>query len=113
MSHSEPLIGGEKSKHVSLAEDQYSSITPRYGAARPHSSTRDSCRRVRPRETIQRILTLASCVACLNFRDEYNGAYLSFLLLGAGFLFPWNAGASALRQIVRTPLCGARWRRIG
>eukprot|EP00742_Colponemidia_sp_Colp-10_P001687 GILJ01001808.1.p1 GENE.GILJ01001808.1~~GILJ01001808.1.p1 ORF type:complete len:449 (-),score=62.99 GILJ01001808.1:160-1506(-) len=28
-------------------------------------------------------------------RDEYNIAYLSFLLLGAGFLFPWNAVITA------------------
>jgi hypothetical protein len=28
-------------------------------------------------------------------RDEYNSVYLSFLLLGAGFLFPWDAVINA------------------
>lgn len=42
-----------------------------------------------------------SAYASVTPRDEYNGAYLSFLLLGAGFLFPWNAVITAVRRCMR------------
>lgn len=39
---------------------------------------------------------LHSAYASITPRDEYNAAYLSFILLGAGFLFPWNAVITAV-----------------
>lgn len=44
----------------------------------------------------RRLHDLPARAAFAHCRDEYNAAYLSFVLLGSGFLFPWDAVITAV-----------------